>query len=151
MGNEKDGHTSTEEQNKKEMSKEFRKMLDKRDNLVRSIMHHDEIMKRGNVSQTMTASRLSAIEGSFKKYASIMEKIIEHDDYEYDLLEVDNETVTDAYFSAIEAMKKVAKEDLDGSKSLSSTMAARSSACQAIKLPTQNHLIGSHFMIHSRH
>lgn len=64
-------------------SKKYKKLLQKRDNLVRAIMHHSDTIKKG-VTATAAATRLTQLESSFAKYSELMESILDHDDYDFE-------------------------------------------------------------------
>ncbi|XP_055309087.1 uncharacterized protein LOC129572976, partial [Sitodiplosis mosellana] len=117
-------------------SKEYKKLLLKRDNLVRSILSHAEKMKEGT-TPNMAATRMKQLEGTHEKYEAIIEKIEDHDDYDPDHLEVDSEDVTEAFIKAIGLIKDALGENSNDTISLSSTMATRSiTTTSEVKLPT---------------
>ncbi|XP_055306585.1 uncharacterized protein LOC129570886, partial [Sitodiplosis mosellana] len=117
-------------------SKEYKKLLLKRDNLVRSILSHAEKMKEGT-TPNMAATRMKQLEGTHEKYEAIIEKIEDHDDYDPDHLEVDSEDVTEAFIKAIGLIKDTLGENSNDTISLSSTMATRSiTTTSEVKLPT---------------
>lgn len=121
-----------------EMSKEFKKLLMKRDNLVTAIMSHEEKARQGNISRSMAVTRLSSINGTFTKYDELMQEIFEHDDYDTDLLEIKNIDVENSFYEAAAAFKEIIEEtNNEAISSLSSTMANRTNEnAHAIKLPT---------------
>lgn len=127
-------------ENSKEMSQAYKTLLSKRDNLVKSIMNHEDKVKNGGVTtRHMASSRLNTIEATRKKYMSVMDKILEHEEYDPDHLQVDNDDVEDSYHVATAAFKEILDRGQEGSESmsLSSTMATRTNeSSHAIKLPT---------------
>lgn len=120
----------------KELSKEYKKLLSKRDNLVSAIMSQEERVKKGNVSRAMAATRVEVIQNSFKKYESVMEKIFDHDEYDPDHFVIKNTQLMESYQDAVAAFKEIIDDGKDESMSLSSTMSNRTNeSAHAIKLP----------------
>lgn len=118
----------------KQFSKTYEKLLKKRDNLVRSILHHEEKIK-GGTTHASAVTRLEQLTGSYTKYVELMEKIEDADEYDMDDLEICNEDVIESYILASSALKTVTKDHEP--MSLNSTMLNRNNnnRTQEVKLP----------------
>lgn len=128
----KDGNAGGSAQ--KELLKPYEKLLKKRDNLVRSIFHHEEKIITGT-THASAITRLDQLNGLHTKYQELMEKIVDEDEYDMDDLEIGNEEVFEAYITASSALKTVTKDHHE-QISLESTMLNRNTnRTQEVKLP----------------
>lgn len=131
-------------------SREYKVLLNNREFYVRSILHHAEKAREGNMSCQMAASRLSHIEEAFEKYTSVMDEIPECDDYDPNYLQTDSNDVEDAYYEAIASFKDILNGKNEAINSmnietnaLSSTLKTRANS-ECHKTATQSHAPASH-------
>ncbi|XP_031634739.1 uncharacterized protein LOC116348029 [Contarinia nasturtii] len=122
-------------ENSNEMSKEYKKLLDKREVMIRALQHHERKVKDliADTTQASILARLNQLEGVKQKYDNVMERLEEHREFEYSHLEISNEDICDIYIEIVDKLTR--RTSSNDSLLLNSSLANKSAQFQEIKLP----------------
>lgn len=119
-------------------TREYQKLLDKRDNAIRAIKFHDsKIAAIADDNQIEALSRLHAIENAFEKFTAACDCMENIEEFLYSDLTIPNEDIVDIYITA-SAKLKLKSKDLLYTSLLNTTTSAPAIEVKLprIELPT---------------
>lgn len=118
-----------------ELSKQYKKLLEKRNNLVNAIKLHEIKAKQIdlNTAQTLIQTRIEQLELSNERFIEIMQQLEDSDEFSNNHLEIPSVEVSDIYINAISTLKNFVKRPHEIMQ-LNSTLGNRA-ITQDIKFP----------------
>lgn len=119
-----------------EKSKEYQKLLDKRENAIRALkFHENKIAAITDEQQLEALSRLNAIENAYEKFTAACDSIENLDEFIYSDLTIPNEDIVDLYITSSAKLKLISKDLLESSLLNSTTHSRPSTTAFEVKLP----------------
>lgn len=92
----------------------YQKLLAKRENVLNAIKHHKTKADGITINSTKNEilARVVQLEGSYERFQSIADELLDSDKYDEEDIKVSNEEITELYISAITKLKDAAQEDI---------------------------------------
>lgn len=118
-------------------SKEYQKLLDKRENAARAITFHSEkVAKLADTQVAEAQTRMLAIETAFERFKNLNEKLEDEDEFKLEHLKPSSEDVIDIFIIMVAKIREITKDILIEQSILNSTPNRnRFNMHQEIKLP----------------
>lgn len=130
--------TGESSENTVQLSKEYKKLLEKRNNAIKAIKSHAEKVDALKEDQTVAATtRLAALEAAYEKLKKMNDAIEDHDDYLAEHFTPSNEDIIDIFITAISKIRIITK-DIPFADSLLESTIQNKMNIHDVKLPRIN-------------